>query len=127
MAAKSAIDRKAQLLDVGAKLAGKYGAANITRRMVAEHGKVSEALITNYFGSRADAQKTFAKHAKKLGIEQPTKEKIASIGTKLRSHAGKVKPAPTKNKKLPGPSENKSAARAPMPAPIPLPLPLPLP
>jgi leucyl aminopeptidase (aminopeptidase T) len=79
-------ERKALLLDVGAKLAAKYGAVNITRRMVAKAGKVSDALVSAYFGGTEEARKAYARHAKKLGLEQPSKEKQEALGAKLRAH-----------------------------------------
>jgi hypothetical protein len=79
-------ERKAQLLDVGAKLVAKNGAVNITRRMVAQAGKVSEALVSNYFGDRASLQKRMKAHAKKLGLAEPHPAKIDAIGIKLRAH-----------------------------------------
>lgn len=82
----TAAERKAQLLEVGAKLASKHGASNVTRRMVAKAAKVSEALVTNYFGARPVMQNTLGRQAKKLGLTQPTKEQIAKIGAKLRAH-----------------------------------------
>lgn len=97
------MDRKTEFLDIGAKLAGKYGAVNVTRRMVAQAAKVSDGLVAHYLGSIADAQKLFAKHAKKLGIEQPAKDKIESIGTKMRAHG------PRKEKVV----RSKKATRAP--------------
>lgn len=87
-------DRKAALLIVGAKLASKYGAVNVTRRMVAEAGKVSEALVTHHFGPIADAQAAFARKAKALKLPLPDKAKAETIGTKLRAHGPrKAKPA----------------------------------
>lgn len=82
-------ERKALLLEVGAKLVAKYGAVNVTRRMVAKAGKVSDALVSAYFGGTKEAQKIYARHAKKLGLEQPDKDKQAALGAKLRAHAPK--------------------------------------
>ena len=39
-------ERKASILDAGAKLAAKHGASNVTRRMVAKQAGVSEALVS---------------------------------------------------------------------------------
>lgn len=85
-------ERKSQLLDVGAKLAAKHGAANVTRRMVAKDAKCSEALVAHYMGDSAKAQKAYAARAKKLGLTVPTKEQAEVIGAKLRAHG------PRKNK-----------------------------
>ena len=72
-------DREKLILDAGAKLAGKFGAKNITRKMVSDLVKTSEALISYYTGTTSEAQKRYKKQAKKLGIEEPTKEKIEAI------------------------------------------------
>jgi hypothetical protein len=82
----SGSERKALLLDVAAKLTAKYGAVNVTRRMVAKAGKVSEPLVSSYFGGMEESRKAYARHAKKLGLEQPSKEKQAALGAKLRAH-----------------------------------------
>lgn len=84
-------ERKAQLLECGAKLAAKHGAANVTRRMVAKACKVSEALVAHYMGAAATAQKAYAKHAKKLGLALPDKAKEAELGAKLRAHGPRDK------------------------------------
>lgn len=94
MATKKIMDadsRTASILDAGAKIAGKYGAANLTRRMIAVAAKCSEALVTVYLGNNTNARKMIAKHAKKLGITEPTKEKQADIGRKLRAHGPRDK------------------------------------
>lgn len=89
--------RKALLLDVGAKLAAKVGAKNVTRRAVAQAGKVSEALVAHYFGGKEEAQKLYAKQAKKLGLAMPDKDKEEKIGKKMRAH-GPRKPAPPRKR-----------------------------
>lgn len=86
------VDREKSILDAGAKLAGKFGAVNVTRKMVGEAAKVSPALVAHYTGSALDAQKLYAKHAKKLKIEQPAKEKIEAIGLKMRAHGPRQVP-----------------------------------
>ena len=78
--------REQQLLLIGARLAGKYGAKNVTRRMVAEEAKCAGPLVTHYMGSTEDAQRKYAKHAKQLGIAQPAKAEIERIGAELRAH-----------------------------------------
>lgn len=84
-------ERKAALLVVGAKLAAKHGAVNVTRRMVAEGAKCSEALVSAYFGTITDAQRAFARKAKSLGLKQPDKAKVDAIGVKLRAHGPRDK------------------------------------
>jgi hypothetical protein len=79
-------ERKAALLVVGANLASKHGAVNVTRRMVAKAGKVSEGLVSNYFGPAADAQKAYKRKMKALGMSEPAKDRIEAIGAKLRAH-----------------------------------------
>lgn len=80
------------ILDAGARLAGKFGAKNVTRKMVAEAAKASPALVAYYAGTTAEAQKAYAKRAKKMGIEQPAKEKIEAIGLKMRAHGPRQAP-----------------------------------
>lgn len=79
-------ERKTQLLDAGAKLAAKLGAANVTRRLVAKEAKVAEALVSHYLGSSAEAQKAYTRHAKKLGLTLPDKKTVDAIGAKMRKH-----------------------------------------
>lgn len=121
-------DRKSQLLDAGAKAAAKHGAANVTRKMVADAAKVSEALVSAYFGSMNEAKAAFKKHAKKLGLTLPDKDKEAELGSKLRAHGPRTAktPAPSENKPVapkkataPAPSENKPAKKKPVAAKTP--------
>ena len=79
-------ERKTQLLDAGAKLAVKLGAANVTRRLVAKEAKVAEALVSHYLGTSAEAQKAYTKRARKLGFTLPTKAVSDDIGLKMRKH-----------------------------------------
>lgn len=83
---KTGIERKAALLDIGARLVSKHGTTNVTRRMVAEKGKCSEGLVSSYFGATADAQKIYARQTKKLGLPIPDKAQTAALGAKLRKH-----------------------------------------
>lgn len=78
--------RKLQLLDAGAKLVSKHGAQNVTRRMVAAAAKVSEALVSRYMGTTEEAQKVYARHAKKMGLAVPSKAEADALGAKLRKH-----------------------------------------
>lgn len=120
-------DRKSQLLDAGAKAAAKHGAANVTRKMVADAAKVSEALVSAYFGSMNEAKVAFKKHAKKLGLTLPDKDKEAVLGSKLRAHGPRTAktPAPSKKKPVapkmataPAPSKKKPVAAKTPPAPV---------
>lgn len=79
-------ERKAQLLDAGAKLVAKHGSKNVTRRMVAKAVGCAEGLVSVYMGTTAEAQTAYAKQAKKLGLKEPAKEKQEEIGVKLRAH-----------------------------------------
>jgi DnaK suppressor protein len=79
------VDRKKQFLDIGAKLAAKYGAKNVTRRMVAkEAGVTSDALVSHHLGGTEVAQKKYAAHAKKLGLTLPSKAEVEAAGVALR-------------------------------------------
>lgn len=92
--AKPGKDRKAELLIVGAKLVAKVGAENLTRRAVAKAAKVSEPLVTHYFGSTVDLRKACANYCKRIGWSQPDKKQVAAVGQKLRAH--KVERTPRK-------------------------------
>lgn len=80
-------NKSAELLDIGARLAAKYGAENVTRRMVAEEGKVSEPLVSHFFGSTEEAKKKYARRAKALGMKLPTKTEAMELGRELRRKA----------------------------------------
>lgn len=79
-------ERKTQLLEAGAKLASKYGASNVTRRMVAQAAGVSEGLVSLYMGTTADAQKAYTRKAKNLGLKLPSKAEAEAAGILLRKH-----------------------------------------
>jgi len=93
-------ERKASILEAGAKLASKHGAANVTRRMVAKAAKVSEALVSSYMGGTADAQKLYARKAKALKLPLPDKAKTEAIGTKLRAHGPRKVAAPARKRSI---------------------------
>lgn len=78
--------REAQLREIAGKLAGKYGAKNITRRMIAKQAECSEPLVSSYLGSVADIQNIARREARKLGLKPPTGKEEAAIGAKLRAH-----------------------------------------
>jgi hypothetical protein len=80
------IDRKMVILEAGAKLAAKYGAANVTRRMVATAAKLAESVVSYYMGSAPDAQRAYKRKMKAMGLSEPDKSKIEAIGAKLRAH-----------------------------------------
>jgi hypothetical protein len=79
-------DRKTVILEIGANLAAKHGAINVTRRMVAKAAKLPESVVSYYMGGADDAQRAYTKHAKKLGLTLPTKQEAEAIGVKLRAH-----------------------------------------
>jgi len=81
-------ERKAAMLEVGAKLAAKHGSVNVTRKMLADAMKppVAEGLVSHYFGSVDGMRKAVKARAKKLGLVEPDKAKQESIGIKLRAH-----------------------------------------
>lgn len=80
-------NKSAELLDIGARLAAKYGAENVTRRMVAEEGKVSEPLVSHFFGGTEEAKKKYARRAKTLGLTLPKKGEAMELGRELRRKA----------------------------------------
>lgn len=84
-------ERKAQLLTAGAKLAAKHGAANVTRRMVAQQCGCAEGLVNVYVGDAATAQKAYARKAKALGLQLPDKATSLALGAKLRAHGPRDK------------------------------------
>lgn len=95
----TAKERKAAILEKATALCVKHGSKNVTRRMVAEACKTSEALVSTYFGNAKDAQKIYARNVKKLGLMEPSAEKQKLLGEKLRSHAPKAKVVKVKPKK----------------------------
>lgn len=84
-------ERKAQILEAGARLAAKRGPQNVTRRDVAKACKCAEALVSVYMGGAADAQKAYARHARKLGLTLPDKATVEAIGVKMRAHGPRDK------------------------------------
>lgn len=100
-------DRKAQLVEAGAKLASKHGAVNVTRRMVAQVAKVSEGLVSLHMGTTAEAQKVYARKAKALGLTLPSKAEAEAIGVKLRKH----KPSDKRDARKRGAKEVKAIQR----------------
>ena len=79
-------ERKALIIEAGAKLVSKHGAPNVTRRMVAQAAKVSEALVSAHMGTSEDAQKVYARKAKALKLPIPDKATTEANGKKLRAH-----------------------------------------
>lgn len=84
-------ERKAQILDAGAKLAAKYGVVNVQRRMVAQACKCAEALVSRYMGDTATAQAAYKRHMRKLGLVEPAKDKVEAFGVKFRAHGPRDK------------------------------------
>lgn len=84
-------ERKKQLLAAGAKLAAKYGASNVTRRMVAAECGCAEGLVSVYLGGTEEAQKAYARAAKRAGLPLPNKEEAAVLGAQLRAHGPRDK------------------------------------
>jgi hypothetical protein len=79
-------ERKAQLLDVGARLAAKLGVVNVQRQVVAEKAGCAASLVSAYMGDTLAAQAKYKRHMKKLGLVEPSKEKIERIGKEQRMH-----------------------------------------
>lgn len=84
-------ERKAQILEAGANLAVKYGAVNVTRRMVAKACGCAEGLVSNYMGNSAEAQKAYARKARAMGKALPDKAQAEAHGAKLRAHGPRDK------------------------------------
>lgn len=78
-------EREESILNAGAQLAAKFGAVNVTRRMVASKLKISDGLVSHYMGGTAEAQTAYKKRMKKLGLVEPAKDKIEALGVKLRA------------------------------------------
>lgn len=81
----SSEEREESILNAGAQLAAKYGAVNVTRRMVASKLKISDGLVSHYMGGTAEAQAAYKKRMKKLKLVEPAKDKIEALGVKLRA------------------------------------------
>lgn len=84
-------ERKAQILDAGAKLAAKVGVVNVQRREVAKACKCAEALVSRYMGDTATAQAAYKRHMRKLGLSEPPKDKVEAVGVKMRAHGPRDK------------------------------------
>lgn len=84
-------ERKAQILEAGAKLAAKLGTVNVTRRDVAKACSCAEALVSRYMGDTATAQKAYARKAKAMGLALPSKAEADAIGVKMRAHGPRDK------------------------------------
>lgn len=79
-------NRKDDVARIAIRLAEKFGAANVTRRMVANAAAVSPALVSYYFGDTQSARKKYAKYAKAAGLTLPNASESAQIGLRLRKH-----------------------------------------
>jgi hypothetical protein len=80
------VDTRATLLAQAAKLTGKFGSTNLTRRMVAKAAGVSDGLVTHHLGNVEEMRKLAKREAKRLNIVEPDKAKQEAIGVKLRAH-----------------------------------------
>lgn len=81
---KSVEERKAEILDAGARLAAKHGVKNVTRESVAKAIGVTAPLVSHYVGGTAKAQAAYKRHATKLGLKLPDKAAEAELGLALR-------------------------------------------
>lgn len=79
-------ERKAQLLEIGAQLASKFGAQNVQRKMVADAAGCAMSLVSSYMGDTATAQRAYANKARRMGFKMPTKAEADEIGIELRQH-----------------------------------------
>jgi hypothetical protein len=77
------------ILKAGAKLTAKYGAANVTRAMVARACECTGPLVSHYMGNNSVARKAYEKEAKRLNLKLPDKNDIEAIGKKLRAKGPK--------------------------------------
>ena len=82
-------ERMDQLLEIGARLASKYGASNVTRRMVAQEAKVTDPLVSIYMGRVPEAQARWRAHCKKMGLPHPSKKEEAEMGLQMRKRPRK--------------------------------------
>lgn len=82
--------RQSTLLNHGVKLATKFGVPNITRRMVAKAAKVSDPLVSHYFGSLQQLHDAIEKEMKAQGKKQPSLDQIVSMGEKMRRKPRRV-------------------------------------
>jgi AcrR family transcriptional regulator len=87
MASKyTSAERKALILDAAAKCVSKYGARNVTRRMVAKLAGCSEALVAHYLGGTESIRRKGLSQAKAMGLPMLTAAKAIEIGQQLRKH-----------------------------------------
>lgn len=80
---KDRAERKAELLDAGVKAAKRYGVKNVTRVMIANAAKVTDGLVSAYFGSLKKLHDTLTREAAKRGIALPTPEQTERMRLKL--------------------------------------------
>ena len=78
------------LLKHGVRLAVKFGSSNVTRRMVAQAAKVSDPLVSHYFGPTEQLRDRLAKAVKDAGRSEPSADAQATIGEKMRKKPRRV-------------------------------------
>lgn len=120
-------ERKQQLLDIGVKLAAKYGVENVTRVAIAKAAHLTPPAVSKWLGNRDEMLKAIKKAMRAAGKSEPDKKVIAKVGQELRKKPRKVptqpeakKPA-TKPAKVPAKKVVKAPATKPKRAPRPKP------
>src|SRR5690606_31329202 len=69
-------ERKQQLLEIGVKLAAKYGVENVTRVAIAKAAKITPPAVGKYLGNRDEMLKAIKKALRAAGKSEPDKKVI---------------------------------------------------
>ena len=80
------VDTSQVLLTHAAKLVGKHGSTNLTRRMVAQAAGVSDAQVSHHLGNVEEMRRLAKREAKRMKITEPSKTEQEVIGVRLRAH-----------------------------------------
>lgn len=112
-------ERKQQLLDIGVKLAAKYGVENVTRVAIAKAAHLTPPAVSKWLGNRDEMLKAIKKAMRAAGKSEPDKKVIAKVGQELRKKPRKVPTQPEAKK--PAKKVVKAPATKPKRAPRPKP------
>lgn len=95
-------ERKQQLLDIGVKLAARYGVENVTRAAIAKAAKITAPAVGKYLGNRDEMLKAIKKALRAAGKSEPDKKVIVKAGQELRKKPRKVPTQPEAKKPAKG-------------------------
>jgi AcrR family transcriptional regulator len=84
-------DRKNHILQVAIASAKVYGYANVTRNKLADHAKVSPALVTHYFSTMPQLKRAIMRAAIQLEIPEIIAQGLALGDKNARKAPGELK------------------------------------